>query len=391
MTQARSFFLRPLILAGSLYAYAIATTLYLNAAFLETLVPRETVGLLFALSAILALICLTLVPRILNRISVRSLTLVSTTLALASLVGMMTQGPLWVMLASFVVYFASNTITMYAVDVLIEAVAPTEKTGRIRGAYLALCGVSYMIAPAIAGFLVDRLGFGALYGWTAAIVTLVLVILIARAPVFPYHARDHAPGSTTRNTWISFFRNTSLRHVYLANFILQFFYTWMVVYTPLLLHDTLGVAWNDIGLIFTVMLSAFVLLDVPLGYLSDKLIGEKRLMTIGFVILGAATIGFAYVAVPGTPLWVVALVLFATRIGAATVEVTTESAFFKSVQSDDSDRIGIFRNTYPLAYLIGPAIASAIISIFSIKVLFGILGFICFVGIWHALHLKSTK
>lgn len=390
MARPRTFFLRPLIIAGSLYAYAAATTLYLNAAFLETVVPTYAIEVLFAIGALIGLCGLILLPKLLRVLSPRTSVLLTATLTLVSLIGMIAHGPVWLTAVAFVIYFASNTLTMYGIDVMIEAVAPTESTGRIRGVYLMLCNAGFMLAPALAGFLVDRLGFGAIYSWSAIIVGFVIVLVMLRAPQFRQEPDPQAPHITSASTWRSFFRTGQLRHIYLANFLLQFFYAWMVIYVPIFLHDTLGVGWNDIGLVFTIALSAFVFLQTPVGRLADKRrFGEKKLMITGFVILGLSTLIFSYYSIPGTALWVIALALFATRVGAAVIEVATESAFFKSVTAEDAGRIGIFRNTYPLAYLIGPIIGSGLLVFVPMKSLFGILGLLCFVGVWHAVKLRT--
>lgn len=390
MARPRTFFLRPLIIAGSLYAYSSATTTYLNAAFLETVVPSYAIEILFAAGSLLALCGLIVLPRLLQTLSPRATTLVTATLALGSLAGLVAHGPIWLTALSFILYFGSTPLTMYGIDIMIEAVTPAESTGRIRGVYLTLANAAFMLAPALAGFLADRLGFGSVYTLSATMIALVILLILVRAPQYRHEPGGHQSYGSLVSTWKSFFHVDHLRHVYLANFLLQFFYAWMVIYVPIFLHGTLGVGWNDIGLVFTVALSAFVLLQAPVGWMADrKKIGERRMMIAGFLILGVSTLLFAYHSIPGTALWVVALTLFATRVGAATVEVTTESAFFRSVTAEDAARIGIFRNTYPLAYLIGPIVGSGLLIFIPMKSLFGILGLLCLAGVWHAVKIKN--
>ena len=86
------------------------------------------------------------------------------------------------------------------------------------------------------------------------------------------------------------------------------------------------------------------------------------------------------------------LVLFLTRIGAATIEVMTESYFFKIVNEEHADAIAFFRNTGPVAFVIAPALAVPIlIFVPSFSYIFYILGAILLVGLFIALRLKDVK
>jgi MFS family permease len=87
----------------------------------------------------------------------------------------------------------------------------------------------------------------------------------------------------------------------------------MTVYCPIYLHTTIGLSWSEIGVIITVMLLPFVLIELPLGRLADKKYGEKEIMIIGFLILGLSTMGLAFIT--STNVWVWAIALLVTRIG----------------------------------------------------------------------------
>jgi MFS family permease len=163
----------------------------------------------------------------------------------------------------------------------------------------------------------------------------------------------------------------------------------MVIYTPIYLNQTLGFTWDKIGLIFTIMLTPFVLLTYPLGELSDK-IGEKKMLLIGYVIASISTLSIPFIK--STDFWVWALVLFTTRVGAATIEIMTESYFFKRESEKDADAISFFRNTNPLSFVIGPLIALPIIYFLpSFSYLFYILGAILMGGILITIRLKDIK
>jgi hypothetical protein len=46
-----------------------------------------------------------------------------------------------------------------------------------------------------------------------------------------------------------------------------------------------------------------------------------------------------------------------TRIGAALVEVMSDVYFFKHIRAKNDEFIGVYRNTVPTAYILGPVVA----------------------------------
>jgi MFS family permease len=163
----------------------------------------------------------------------------------------------------------------------------------------------------------------------------------------------------------------------------------MVIYTPIYLSEHLGFDWKQIGLIFTIMLIPFVLLDFPLGRLSDK-IGEKKFLIFGFV----TSILFTFIIplIKETEVLIWASILFGTRVGAATIEIMSESYFFKKVGERNADEIAFFRNTYPLSFVIAPLIAiPVLLFVPSFKYIFFVLVSILLLGLLISLRLKDIK
>jgi MFS family permease len=104
--------------------------------------------------------------------------------------------------------------------------------------------------------------------------------------------------------------------------------------------------------------------------------------------MSASTI--ALYALPYFTLPLLALILFITRLGASCVEVMTETYFFKKVSPSETGIISIFRNTYPISYIIAPIIGSGIIALGSTKHLFLVLGIICLAGIFFIVPIRDT-
>jgi len=137
------------------------------------------------------------------------------------------------------------------------------------------------------------------------------------------------------------------------------------------------------------MLIPFVLFEIPFGYLADKILGEKEIMVTGFIITGCATI--ALFIFGEKSLIIMAGILFISRIGASAIESMSETYFFKKVSGSDTNIISFFRITTPLAFVVTPLIAGAILVYTSYGHIFLILGICTLLGAIPALLIVDTK
>ena len=161
----------------------------------------------------------------------------------------------------------------------------------------------------------------------------------------------------------------------------------MIIYTPIYLHETVGFDWETIGVMFTVMLLPFVLLEAPLGRLADSW-GERRILSIGFAITAVTTGLIAFVTDHNAVIW--AAILFGTRVGAAMIEVMTDTYFFKKVDASRTNTISFFRTARPLAYVVSPIVATLLFTVFDKKGLFVFLGFLMLYGLRYSYAIKET-
>lgn len=273
------------------------------------------------------------------------------------------------------------------IDTFLEDETATRNTGGTRGIFLTAVNAAWVISPLLTGLLLDGTTNYRLVYIGALVLTVPFAYLIRKN--FANFKDPHYSHATVKATAHKVFHSRDLKKIFVANLILQSFYAWMVIYTPIYLYKYIGFGWDDIGLMFTIMLLPFILVDYPLGKLADKKYGETEIMSIGFVILGFSTIALAYINNNNIFLWTG--ILFLSRVGAASVEMMIETYFFKKVPEKDLDVLGFFRITRPAAYIIAPFIATLALGVMGHQAMFIILGVMCLCGLYFSLTIRDTN
>jgi MFS family permease len=373
-------------LAGFLFSLPLALTSYVNSSFLENYIGKNYVGLVYVFASILTILFMLEMPRILTKYGNRSIAMFAGMVAFGSLVLMALGKGNIIVLISFILYFLSGNFIIASLDIFVEDLSKAHSIGKFRGLYLMMMSLAWVVAQTISGSVINKSSFMGIYLLSAMFMVLFYVIFIFFLKDFKDPEYKKVPILKTLKVFI---KNRNISKIYLLNFLLKFFFAWMIIYTPIYLREYIGFAWDQIGMIFTIMLLPFVFLEFPLGKLSDK-IGEKKMLFVGFFISGFFTLLIPLILEPKLALW--AIVLFATRVGAATIEIMSESYFFKSVTEKNDDEISFFRNTGPLSFLIAPLCATVLLFFLpSFKYLFFILGAVMFMGAYLSLRLKDVK
>jgi len=163
----------------------------------------------------------------------------------------------------------------------------------------------------------------------------------------------------------------------------------MVVYTPIYLYKHIGLGWDQIGVIFTIMLAPFIIFGLPIGILIDKYHVKKRtLLYVGIIIMSFSTFLISYITTKNIALW--SLVMFMTRMGASITETTSEIYFFTHIGEEDTYLLSVFRDMTPVAYIIAPVISTLIFIILPLKFLFAILGIIILSALYYIPKLRHN-
>jgi len=322
-----------------------------------------------------------LIPGILRKVGEYRFLLWSSGInALSLLLLSMLKNPIGIVVI-FIFYFTLNNLIVFALDELVQIFSKNSKIGHVRGLYLTIINLAWVISQIISGKILFGFSFSSLYILTFVIMSVFFLISLLSLENFKDPAYDRIVGW---QSFKKFFTNKNLVRAYKINFLLQFFYVWMVVYTPLYLFAHLGFSWKEIGIIFAIMLLPFVFIQYPLGKYSDQ-IGERKMLIFGFLIAAVATISLFFIQ--KHEVWIWAIALFTTRIGAAIIEVMSDVHFFKHINKENDELIAIYRNTASVAYIFAPIIAFVALSLVpSFNFIFPVLGIIMFYGV----YLSST-
>lgn len=373
-------------LLGFLFYFHAYLPLYINSSFLASLISEKNVGFIYALTSLLSMFSLILVPKLLEKVGNYRLTLTLLVFQTIFLVGLgVLKDPIF-LLVLFILGQVGLGLIFFNLDNFIEKESSNIKTGRIRGLFLSIINIALLISPFLASLIVKDDSYQRVFIISGFLLLPVMILLLAKFRKFKDPKYDKLPFWKTARRVIL---NQNLKGVFVAQFILRLFYAVMVIYSPIYLHEIIGFEWRDIGIIFTIMLLPFVLFELPVGELADKKYGEKEMMSLGFLIMGLSVM---LLYVPWTNsifLW--AILLFITRTGASIVEITSETYFFKKIDSSDSDLISFFRILGPLSFLVGPLIAFPVLFLANLQSLFIAIGLLNLCGIFYSLRLKDTR
>ncbi len=376
-------------IVGLVLAFATALPSYISSTFLAERLGEGKVGLVYAAASLFTLVLLAFGPTLLKYFELRTIILASGLLASVAALGLATSQTAGLILVAFISFYALTILLRFLTDYYLEAASPNSGTGSIRGFFLTLVNLGWLLSPLAAAALLENGGYRLLY-----IVAGLLFMPLGLLVINHSHKLNPAHQEKWWHTLKRLFKNNdpkprNLKNILYLDLWLNIFYAVMVVYLPIFLHQYINLTWGQIGIVFTWMLLPFVLVEYPLGRLADSKWGEQEVLVIGLLITGIFTLIIPWLNLPNVLAWSVLLLL--TRVGAASVEIMKETYLFKKIGPTDIDILTLSRNLIPLSYLIAPLLASLTLLFLPIHFLFALLGLSALLMIPIAQRLKDTK
>ena len=376
------------LIGNLLFSLSGAITLYINSSFIEKTVGVTYTAFIYALSSIIGIFLMMATSnKFLRHFGNRAFFLTYGTIYAVSLA--VIAAPFFsntIKIIALIAYLFSTNLIFFSLNIFFAHLAEMKGRGHVRGFFLMLGAIGTMMGPVIATHFIDIAGFSGMY--LAGLVVFSILVIIIESTFSTYVDPVYLPQKThmaIRHT----LKVKTLRNVIAANFILQFFYAWMVIYIPIYLIEHLGFSWDSIGIIFSLMLTTFVVLDYPLGKIADWLRSEKELAAIGFFIMIISVLGIALSENPSIIL--IGVLLFCSRIGAATVEAMTEIHFFKIAKDSDPSLISLFCDLRPLAYIVAPILGALAIYMLPFRMIFAVLACILVIGFVVSFYMEKKQ
>ena len=359
---------------------------YFNSSFLSDITDAKTVGLIYLIVSLTTIVGLLSMNNILHRFGNLNTSLALILIQIFIFYGLITSKSPDVIVLLFILGTSIISLIGLTIDIFLQKSTDLGHTGGIRGMVMTATNSAWILGPLLGGMLIDGSNYKGIYIAGFALL-FPLLYLVQRN--FNSFKDSHYVQVSARQTISRVLKDRDISRIFIINIILQTFYAWMVVYTPMYLHDVIKFDWSEISVIFTIMLIPFVLVELPLGKLADKKWGEKEILAIGFTIMGISTGALIFFDFKSLIVW--AIMLFITRIGAATAEIMIETYFFKKIDGRDPEILSIFRITRPFSYFIAPVITTIGLAYTDQSNLFIILGTICLLTLYPILTLKDTN
>lgn len=334
-----------------------ASIVYLNSSLLRQIVSDKSLSLLYILGSIGSILTLFLAPLLFKKLGSKITFLFFVAVEMFAVFGI-GSNTLGLMIGFlFVIHQAAESVLYFCLDIALEEETKNEATtGGKRGIFFSVQNIAWVFSPLALTFLASRESFAPVYFLSALALLLMFAIIAIYFKNITFHDNNR---SHLLLALKSLRMGGDKARIVVCQFLLNFFYAWMVIYIPLTLSTEIGFGWDKIGIILSIMLLPFLLFQLPAGFLADKKYGEKEMVGVGFVVMAVFTFIIPFISDQNFWLW--ALLLFATRMGASLVEIGSETFFFKHVKADDTGLISTFRMVRPLSYLLVPLITIPVI------------------------------
>lgn len=377
-----------LYLAGFALAISTAFPAYINSSFLENFVNTKYVGLFFVAANIATFFAMLFFPKLIRRLNNLLSAKLMMLLNISSLmVLMMSPAPIW-LFVFFIGMWISSNLLWINMDLFVESFTENANTGRTRATYFTFMNLGWIFSPMLASKLVIGNDYYNLVYLVASFLILAFYFIIVSnekrvSKIVTYDKIN------IFKTISDFWKDLNLRGVYFVSFFLNLFFNSAVVFVPIYLHNNLGFEWSTLGIMFSIMLIPFVLIEIPAGVIADKYLGEKEIMFTGLSILTIALLLFFFVQSSSALVW--GAILFFSRAGAALIEAMRESRFFKIVNAENVSHINFLRTSYPLGYLVGSGLGVLILSFYEVQYLFLFLAVLFLFSFYFVYIIKDSK
>ncbi len=359
---------------------------YINSTFLSGFVPGSLVGLLYSAGAVINILIVLRMPKITKRFSLYDTLLFISVVEIIFLLILAFAVSKTLILVTYILHHAITPLALLCLNVTIEDQTKPEKLGRMRASFLTLLSSAAVVCPLLVGSIIaGGESIRSIYIFSAFFMFLFFISIwktFKKIPNGEYKEID------IPKEFGEFMADKNIRKIGLAGFMLQFLFSWLIIFVPIFLQKYVGLSWGDIGLLISITLLPFLLLEIPVGEIADRKTGEKEFLISGFIISALALCLFPFIKSGSFALWTT--IIFMVRVGASIVETSVEGYFYKKSKGRD-ELISIFSLGSPTAYILGPLVGSVALKYVSMEYMFPLLGILLLIGVYPLFEIEDTK
>ena len=369
-----------------LFTLHITPAVYVNSNYLSMFFDTKYIGLIYSVASLSTVFVILRMRERLKQFGNYQVFISTLFTEMVALVFLIFSINPTLTLFAFIVLFICHSTAFVNLDIFLEQNTPNDATGKIRGWYLTAMNLAFIIGPFLSSLLLVENKYS--YVYVFILILLFPVIYFAKKLFKDF---KDAPYEKV-HIWKAFKKITADSDVYatlISDFILKFFYAWMVIYVPLYLSTSIGFTISEVSLILSIALIPFLIIQSFAGKIADDTLGEKEMMSAGFIVMAFFTICMSFINTANISIWIA--ILFMTRVGASMVELMTETHLFKRINSKDLSVISLFRISRPIAYISGALLGTFFLQIISFQMLFFVLGGIVIYGLRYSLVITDTK
>lgn len=368
-----------------LNGFSQAVVVYVLSTFFEKSSGMVNVGIFYTVAYLFVLLIFLNLHKTVRRLGKSNVFFFTILLKILALGLLIFSGAEKISLVWGIIYLVAAAIEWTMLDVILESFSQDQVSGRIRGLHLTIFNLGFLFGPFLSVKILEKFDFYGIFILAFLLASIIFIVaLVGLRKVNHQFEQKLSVFNLLKKVW----QRKNIIRIYWISFVLEAFFALMVIYIPIYLIDVMRFSWGDIGKVFTVMLVPFVILQYPMGILADKKFGEKEFLIFSIILMGLATLMVYFVY--SQNIWVWALILFLTRVGAALIEVLRDSYFYKQISGHDVDLINFFRTAMPMGYIFSTAVSALILIFLPIKFAFILVVIVVFSALYPAWKLVDN-
>lgn len=269
-------------------------------------------------------------------------------------------------------------LTVPASMALLATATQKRSRGGSMGIYTSMRMVGLGIGPLIGGFLVDRFGFNSAFFAGTGFIALGLVLVqmwvnevpanVSKEKARPFRVFDPA------------LLVAGIIGLGIATFIMAAEFSMMGALETQF-NARLNQTAFDFGIAFSALMISRLVVQVPLGWLSDR-IGRKPLVIVGLIFMAPAT---ALLGLAATTLQLTGYRIFQGVASAAIAAPAFALAGDLASRGGEGRQMSIVTMGFGLGVAVGPLLAG-VLAVYAFELPFIVGGVLSLIGAWIVLH-----